>query len=241
MVTASDEKLALGLAEHLGAFDQVLASDGKCNLAGRNKASALRERFGLRGYDYIGNSAADIPVWADARKAVLVTRSRRLIEKAGRVVSIEKIITPPKSTPAHYFRMLRVHQWLKNLLVFVPAAAAHQMGNPKIVFASFVSFVAFSLCASSVYILNDLLDLESDRRHPRKKERPLAASRVPISHGVILMPLLLTASIFISVALNSLFSGILVGYFVLTLSYSLVLKRQVIVDVIMLAGFIRCG
>lgn len=236
LVTASDERLAVSFAEHLQAFDQVLASDGKRNLAGKNKAITLRERFGMRGYDYIGNSATDLPVWANARMAVLVTRSRDLVEKVKQVVEVKKIISPQKSAPADYFRMLRVHQWLKNLLVFVPAAAAHRIGQPKILFASLLAFVAFSLCASSVYVLNDLFDLESDRRHPRKKERPLAASRIPIVHGVILMPLLLMLSISISLLVNSLFLGVLVAYFVLTLSYSMVLKRQVIVDVIMLAG-----
>jgi len=236
LVTASDRRLASGFAEHLDAFDEVLASDGKLNLAGKNKASVLRERFGVGGYDYIGNSAADLPVWANARMAVIVTRSRRLISRAGRVAALNRTISPLKSTPAHYLKMLRVHQWLKNLLVFVAAAAAHQLGNPSILFESLIAFIAFSMSASSVYILNDLLDLESDRRHPRKKNRPLAAARVPIAHGVLLMPLLLIASISISVALNSLFSAILIGYFLLTLSYSMLLKRQVIVDVIMLAG-----
>lgn len=236
LVTASDEKLVTSFAKHLDGFDQVLASDGKQNLAGRRKAASLVDRFGMRGFDYIGNSSTDLPVWANARKAVVVSRSRRLIERVRLVTDIEKIITPPKSTQAGYVRMLRVHQWLKNLLVFVPAAAAHRIGEPKILIASLLAFGSFSLCASSVYILNDLFDLESDRRHPRKKERPLAAARVPIVHGVILVPLLLALSITFSSLVSHLFMGVLMGYFALTLSYSMLLKRQVIVDVIMLAG-----
>jgi 4-hydroxybenzoate polyprenyltransferase len=236
LVTASDEKLASSFAEHLQVFDQVIASDGKRNLAGKNKASTLTELYGMRGFDYIGNCAKDLPVWANARKAVVVTGSRHLVENVRQVAEIDKVISAQKSRPADYFRMLRVHQWLKNLLVFVAAAAAHRIGEPKILLDSLLAFVAFSFCASSVYILNDLFDLESDRRHPRKKTRPLAASRISILHGVILMPILLTVSIAISLSISFLFTGILVGYFVLTLSYSMVLKRQVIVDVMMLAG-----
>jgi len=236
LVTASDERLAVLLAEHLHAFDEVLASDGKRNLAGKAKAATLRERFGTLGYDYIGNSAADLPVWEGARKAVVVTRSPDLVERVKLVAQVDTIISLPKLMPADYFRMLRCHQWLKNLLVFVPAAAAHQIAQPKALFASLSAFIAFSLCASAVYVLNDLFDLESDRQHPRKRNRPLAAARIPIVHGVIFMPFLLMFSIAISIAINSLFTGVLIGYFFLTLSYSMALKRQVIVDVIMLAG-----
>jgi 4-hydroxybenzoate polyprenyltransferase len=236
LVTASDASLAMGLADHLQAFDEVFASDGRRNLAGATKASVLRERFGPRGYDYVGNSRSDLPVWANARKAILVTNSRRLIRNAEQVTEVERVIPLHRPLRSDYGRMLRVHQWLKNLLVLVPGLAAHRIGEPKILLSSLLAFIAFSLCASAVYMFNDMLDLESDRRHPRKHKRPLAAARIPITHGAILSLVFLLLSFSVASALPALFMEVLMGYFALTLAYSMVLKRKVIVDVMMLAG-----
>ncbi len=132
--------------------------------------------------------------------------------------------------------MLRIHQWLKNLLVFVPGLAAHRIGETTVFFASSAAFLAFGLCASSVYIFNDLADLENDRQHRTKYKRPLAAATVPIQHGLTLAPVLLASSFWIAATLPSLFVEVLFGYFAITLLYSMWLKRQVIVDVMMLAG-----
>jgi 4-hydroxybenzoate polyprenyltransferase len=236
LVTASDASLALGLAGHLQAFDEVFASDGRRNLGGAAKASVLRERFGPRGYDYIGNSSADLPVWANARKAILVTHSRRLIKSAEQVTEVERVIHVPRPMRVDYDRMLRIHQWLKNLLVFVPGLAAHRIGEPKVLVSSLVAFISFSLCASAIYIVNDMLDLESDRRHPSKQKRPLAAGRIPISHGATLSVVLLLSSFCIALAVRTAFMEVLLSYFALTLAYSMLLKRKVIVDVMALAG-----
>jgi len=236
LVTGSDSSLAVKLSERLQVFDEVLASDPTRNLTGAAKASVLCERFGKHGYDFAGSSLRDFSVWENARKAILVTRSEQLISKVRTVTEIDHVIRTTKLRLADYVRMLRIHQWLKNMLVFVPALAAHRVTDPTVFFSACISFLAFGLCASSVYVLNDLLDLESDRQHPRKHKRPLAAARIPISQGLLIAPVLLLASLLIAGSLPFPFLAVLAGYFAVTLSYSLFLKRQVIVDVMLLAG-----
>lgn len=236
LVTSADSSLGRGLANHLKLFDEVLSSDAQINLSVTKKTSLLRERFGVRGYDYVGHSTTDLPIWANARKAILVTNSNELVQRAKRVTEVDKVIPLSRSLISDYGRMLRVHQWLKNLLVFVPALAAHRIGEPKVFIASVLAFLSFGLGASAVYLLNDILDLESDRQHPRKQKRPLAAGRIPIVHGAALIPVLVMSALTIAVFLPIYFMAVLLGYFALTLAYSMLLKRQVIVDVMMLAG-----
>jgi 4-hydroxybenzoate polyprenyltransferase len=135
-----------------------------------------------------------------------------------------------------YLRALRLHQWLKNLLVFVPLVAAHQLGSVEGLGKGLLAFLAFGLCASAVYVLNDLLDLDADRRHPRKHRRPFAAALIPASHGAAMIPVLLLTAAALATHMPSAFGGVLATYFALTLAYSLLLKRQVVVDVLLLAG-----
>jgi len=132
-----------------------------------------------------------------------------------------------------YVQALRAHQWLKNILVFTPALAAHRFDDALV--ASILAFFSFSLSASSVYILNDLLDLRNDRAHPRKRLRPFAAGRIPIMYGVALFPALLLASLAIGFFLPKEFVLVLAGYFLLSCVYSLGLKRRMLVDVVVLA------
>jgi 4-hydroxybenzoate polyprenyltransferase len=135
-----------------------------------------------------------------------------------------------------FLRALRVHQWLKNMLVLVPLFAAHQVLDSPSLYRVFLAFLAFSLCASAVYLLNDLLDLEADRQHIRKRNRPFAAALIPIWQGLMMVPLLLGMVIFLCTHLPIAFSAVLFVYFTMTLAYSLRLKRQVIVDVMLLAA-----
>ena len=237
LATASHQRLADGLASHLGLFDDVLATEGSVNLAGENKRARLVKHFGERGFDYVGDSNADLPVWSSSRQAIIVSFGPGLANAARRIATVERVIAKPRAGFAGYLRALRLHQWLKNLLVFVPLAAAHQLTTAKGLLSGLFAFAAFSLCASAVYLLNDLLDLESDRRHIRKRLRPFAAGLIPVSHGFVLMPLLLLLSLAIAVlCLPTQFLVVLLSYFAVTLAYSLRLKRQVIVDVLILAG-----
>lgn len=235
LCTASDLSIATAIAKHLGIFAEVIASDGVTNLAGRHKAEALAQRFGRAGFDYAGNSCADLAVWQRARRAVVVNASLDLAEKAAGYCQLERVFSAPNSGSAAWFRLLRPHQWLKNLLLFVPLLAAHQITNLEIWLTLFLAFFSFSLCASSVYIANDLLDLESDRQHPRKRKRPFASGLIPVWMGVILSPLLLLCSLTAAWQVGGTFFPWLVFYFVLASAYSLRLKRLILVDCLTLA------
>ena len=234
--TATDIRVAQAIANHLGLFDEVLASDGTTNNAGANKRAALEAKYGVKGYDYAGNSAADIAVWAGARQAIVVNASDAINKRASQVATVAKVFPPQAVTLSHWLKMLRVHQYLKNLLLFVPLLAAHQIGNFQSLSTLILAFVSFSLCASAVYMANDLLDLESDRKHPRKRHRPFACAAVPIKAGVILAPLFAIASLILGLVVGAAFTAWLVVYFLLTCAYSLWLKRLALIDCLTLAA-----
>lgn len=235
LCTASDRTIAESIAEHIGLFDEVMASDGSSNLAGRNKAAALEERFGRRGYDYVGNSSADLHVWQGARRAIVVNASERLAREAGRLCEVEKEFPSPSLGLGILRRVLRAHQWLKNALLFIPLLAAHQVFNAESWIGLLLAFVSFSLCASTVYIANDLFDLESDRAHPRKRARPFASGRVPAWMGVLLAPVLFGLSLAVGSLVGPDFMFWLLVYFAVTCVYSWRLKQLVLVDCLTLA------
>ena len=235
LCTASDQSIADAIAEHLGFFDDVLASNGIVNLQGRNKAKALVDKFGEKGFDYAGNSFLDLEVWKHSRKAVLVNVSPRLVRDVTAMADVEEVFAGSNFKFTVWAKALRFHQWLKNCLLFVPLLAAHQLADGAAWMSLFLSFVAFSLCASSVYVANDLLDLETDRQHPRKCNRPFASGALPIYKGAILAPFLFLLSCGIGVYVGSDFLKWLLIYFVLTCIYSLKLKRWVLVDCMTLA------
>jgi 4-hydroxybenzoate polyprenyltransferase len=235
LCTASDRSIAQPIAEHLALFDDVMASDGGVNLAGTNKARALEKRFGEGGFDYVGNSRADVAVWAHARRAIVVNASPRILREATQQCEVEQVFPPAKIGLHALSKVLRVHQWMKNLLLFIPLIAAHQFSTIEPWLALVLAFVSFSLCASTVYIANDLLDLESDRLHPRKRARPFASGRVPAWMGVIAAPLLLAVSLLLGAHVGGSFLPWLLFYFVVTCAYSWVLKRLILVDCLTLA------
>lgn len=235
LCTASDIAIATSIAEHLGLFEAVMASDGSLNLAGRHKAEALVRRFGEAGFDYAGNSRTDLAVWRRARRAIVVNGGAALAGAAALDCPVEQVFPPPAVGIRTWGRVLRVHQWLKNILLLVPLLAGHMLGDMAALRALLLAFVAFCLCASAVYIANDLLDLESDRQHPRKRMRPFASGRVPAWMGVLLAPLLLLASYALAQRVGMAFSAWLTAYFLLTCAYSLGLKRLILIDCLVLA------
>lgn len=236
LATASNEKFAQAVADHLGLFDEVLASSDTNNLKGANKTAVLTSRYGTAGFDYVGDSEADLPVWAKARASYLVCPSRRLLDKSGHAGS-RTIVAPRRPTWRAAAKLLRPHQWAKNLLLFVPLVLSHRVLELPSFGLTVLAFVAFSLSASAVYVLNDLLDLEADRRHPTKRNRPLASGALPIPTGVLLG--FGCAACGMGTALAALpwsFCGLLAVYLVLTTAYSIRLKREPILDVFVLAG-----
>ncbi len=240
LATAGDQSVADAVAAHVGLFDEVRGSDGIVNLGGAAKAAWLAERFGPGGFDYVGDHARDLPVWARARRAITVAASPALVSRAEAQAHgpAPLHLAPPPSAGARildHLRALRPHQWLKNLLLFMPILAAH-ISSAEVWEAVTLGFIAFSLTASSVYCINDLLDLEADRAHPRKRRRPFASGAVPALHGVWMGAVLLLAGFWLAAAVSPLLFGVLTVYFGATLLYSLVLKRELVIDICVLAG-----
>lgn len=236
LATAAPEKFANAVSEHLGLFDRVVSTNDQMNLAGLAKAACLEHLFGNKGFVYAGNGRADLPVWARSGGAIIVSSSSSLLKSAATVSPVLEVIAGPKSSPRLWLRAIRVHQWLKNLLIFVALFAAHKFGDIRALQAAVLAFFAFSFCSSAVYVINDLLDLPSDRTHKRKKNRPFASGAIPIPQGVLSAAVLLVLALIICAFLTPAFAGALLGYFVLTSLYSFWLKGQVIVDVMLLAS-----
>lgn len=236
LCTASDATLAQDVAAHLGLFDDVLASDGERNLAGRRKGEALRERYGDRGFDYAGNEYRDLHIWKHARRAVVANAEPALAVAAAGCCDVERVFDARRRGLRTWVKALRLHQWLKNLLVFLPLFTSHRVLEATTTLNCVLAFFAFGLCASGVYLLNDLFDLDADRRHPRKRLRPFAAGTLPLSAGLLLAPLFALAGLALALWLSAAFAGVLACYYALTLAYSLRLKRIVMLDVVVLAA-----
>lgn len=235
LATASNEKYASQLVAHHDFFSGYLASNEHRNLSGTVKGDAISEQTSGEGFSYVGNSRKDIPVWRQAREVLLVDGEPGLIGHLKRTgISPDKVFSVP-ARPWLYLRALRPHQWAKNILIFLPAIAAHDFSAHTLTI-SIAAFFAFSLCASSVYLLNDLLDLEADRLHPRKKSRPFAAGAIDLRYGVMMIPLLLILGFTTAGGLSSNFCLVLLIYYAATVGYSLGLKKFALVDVMLLSG-----
>ncbi len=236
LCTAANERLAEQVAGHLGIFDGVLASDETVNLAGRSKADRLVECFGYQAFHYVGNEWRDLPIWRCSNGAILVSDRRSFERSLTPHVPVLQTFSPGGRRWKAVLRALRPHQWAKNALVLIPLLTAHRLGNVSALINAGLAFVAFSLCASSVYVLNDMLDLEADRAHARKSKRPFAAGDLPLATGFALVPLLLAGAALIASVLPPYFQLMLCGYYALTVAYSFVLKGLVIIDAMALAG-----
>lgn len=235
LATASAESHANAVAAHLGLFDQVLATrTPQTNLSSTRKARLLAERF-PGGFEYVGNSRDDLPVWQQAA-VVSVANASQAVRKAALAIGRTGFLADrPDQAYRPLLKAMRPHQWLKNTLVFIPALAGHRLMDAVALSQLALAFIAFCLCASSVYLLNDLLDIEADRTHPRKKLRPFAAGTLSAPAGVVCGTLLLLGAVGITQYLPWQFGAVLALYYVLTLGYSLRLKAQVVVDVMMLS------
>lgn len=237
LCTASDQSVADKIADYLGIFDEVMASNEKKNLAGRNKANELVYRFGKGGFEYAGNSFEDLHVWKHSSSAILVSANLKLVNAASKLTNISIIFQPDDfmTKLKAIFKSIRAHQWLKNILIFMPVIAAHQLSQQDNLITISIALFAFSFCASSVYILNDLLDLESDRAHPRKCNRPFASGKLSILFGVFLASTLLLLSVLLSINIGYQFLLWIAIYFIIACTYSFRLKRMVLIDCIVLA------
>jgi len=235
LCTATNERIANAVATHLQLFDNVVSSDAFHNIKGANKRKVLEKLFGLKGYDYVGNSTDDLTVWAGAQQAIVVNANQALVNKAEQTTILSKVFSPKPVKLSQFSKILRVHQWVKNVLLFVPMLAAHQIYDTQAIFTLIIAFFSFSLCASATYIINDLLDLNSDRKHPSKRYRPFAAASVPIAMGAVLVPIFVIASLALGIMVGPAFITWLVIYFILTCAYSFYLKRLALIDCLTLA------
>jgi len=234
LASASNERYVRAVAEHLGLFDGWFASSDTENLSAAKKAHRLVEAFGTGGFDYIGDAAADHPVWAVARQRVAVRASSRINAKLVALGADAIVLEPAVSTWKAWLKLLRIHQWAKNALVLVPLVTAQRFDLPALGEAT-LAFFAFSLAASGIYIVNDLVDVDADRNHPSKKHRPLAAGTVSIGHSVLVAPALIVVALILAILDRPEFVVILLVYLLLTTAYTFVLKRQMMVDVMSLA------
>ncbi|MCB1671636.1 MAG: UbiA family prenyltransferase [Gammaproteobacteria bacterium] len=235
LISASHQSLVDQVAQHLKLFDMALGSSPSENLKGRVKLQKIREISGAEDFDYAGNERSDLPIWQQAQTAIVVSGNPGLSSAASRAAQRITVFDPEIRLGPAMLRALRVHQWAKNLLLFLPLLLSHQLANTQLVLMSLAGFLSFSCCASSVYLLNDLLDLEHDRQHATKRTRPFAAGDLPLQLGLIATPSLLILAFLISVLLPWEFSLVLLGYYLLTLLYSFYLKAFAIIDVLLLA------
>jgi 4-hydroxybenzoate polyprenyltransferase/phosphoserine phosphatase len=250
LATAADTTLAERVAAHLGIFTGVLASDGTVNLAGKNKLAAFQARFG-DNFSYIGNAAPDLPLLTSCQQPMVANPLPGLSSglRRAKVVPVRTFHDRASSLKA-WLKAIRLHQWAKNILIFLPVLLAHAW-NPGLIAGSMVAFLSFGLCASATYIVNDLLDLEADRKHIKKRRRPFASGDLSAISGVAVVGLFLLASLILALLLPEVVRLIspsraldrpfgflmwLAIYAVTTSAYSFSLKRAVLVDVIVLSG-----
>ena len=235
LATAAHSSIAADVAGHLDLFDQVLATGDQDNLKGAAKLGAIQREVGA-DFVYAGDSRADLPVWRGARGAILVGASARTsgIVRGG-AVPVEREFPAHSRSLKVWLRALRVHQWLKNLLLFVPLFAAFSFLDLAKLGQLALAFVAFSLAASATYVVNDLWDLESDRAHPRKRLRPFASAQLPILHGLAVAGAALAAALALAALVSPGFLLVLLLYLALTSVYSWVLKEYMLIDVLMLS------
>jgi 4-hydroxybenzoate polyprenyltransferase len=237
LASSGGSKYGEQIAAHLGIFDSIVPIDEPGKLRDPDNVSSLAEKFGRRGFDYMGHNRDELPFWAAARQAIVVNGSDSLLAKIhNRAELTREIRTSRPNLMWSYLKALRPHQWLKNLLVFLPALAGHRVLEHGVLWHAFLAFIAFCCAASAGYVVNDLLDLPSDRRHPRKRKRPFASGTVPVAGGAAMGLILLYAAISIGLNLSKSFLALLLIYLIGTVSYSTWLKRKAIVDVLTLAG-----
>lgn len=237
LATASHVTFASRVADHLGFFDEVLASDDETNLSGTAKLARIRELLGDTPFDYAGNDHKDLAIFREAAGALLVNPAPGVRGRAVRDgCSIVAEFDEQPRRLRDYLKAMRLHQWLKNGLIALPLLLSHKFIDLAALQQTFLAFLAFGLCASSVYVLNDLLDLADDRRHPDKRHRPFASGAIPIPDGFAMASLLLAAAGLLTLLLPFQFAVVLVAYYAMTLGYSFFFKRTLLFDVIVLAA-----
>lgn len=235
LVTAAHRSIAEKVARRVGIFEDVLASDAATNLKGKRKAEALVERYGEGNFDYAGNAHADLPVWRRARRAIVVHPAAGLLPRVRHIAEIERIFPRRRAAWRALLHAIRPHQLVKNLLIVTPLMSSHSFTDAAMLRIFAVAYISFSACTSATYILNDILDAESDRLHPHKRHRPVAGGHLSIPVAFAATITLLILGVAIAYQLPPLFRFVLGAYLVATTLYSWKLKQVPIADVLMLS------
>lgn len=234
LVTGAHRDVANSVASHLGIFKSIMASNATTNNTGNTKRDGLLAAYGENNFDYIGNSRADIPAFNAASKVVVVRPDRAAARWHNNNTS--ELLEGPPSGLKVMIKAVRLHQWLKNMLVAVPFILTHEIDNLALWITVIIAFYSFSFMAGAVYLVNDMLDLAADRAHPRKRNRPLASGSLSVPNGLIMAVLLFVASIVLALFVSFDFFVILIVYVVMTTLYSFWLKKKLLIDVFTLAG-----
>jgi len=236
LCSASHSRYTSIIADHFGFFHSHYGTTPDFNLSGKNKAKFLVDMFGAKKFEYIGNSFTDLPIWEQADKAYVVTGSKRLVSKVKLINDNFLVLKTAKTPIKSFFKMIRVHQWLKNVLIFIPLFTSIIDPSFSAFILTLIGFFSFSFCASSVYILNDILDINNDRTHPRKKFRSLASGDISTPAGFLCSCFLLITSLSLGLFfLNSQFLLVLSLYFIITLFYTYSFKSIILLDCFTLA------
>lgn len=238
LVSGFDQAVAHRVFNHLGLFDELFMTSEPGAPGPVRKSDRIVTRFGAGKFDYVGDSWSDVPVFSAARLAHVSSSSPRLVARVEAHGNLGLVFPPDR--PSHITalrRALRPHQWVKNILVFVPLLAAHLYGSVDALCQAMLALAVFCVAASSVYLLNDLVDVPSDRYHPRKRQRPFAAGDLGLLTGWLLWPVLASSAMAVAyTAVNPRFAACVAAYWLLTVAYSFKLKREPVIDVLALAG-----
>ena len=235
LVTAANQRIAHAVADHLGIFSRVVASSASNNLSARHKRDELARLFGEGGFDYAGNSRDDLVVWSICRNAVVVNAGVAVASRAEKIANVEAVFPRTSSEARALVIAMRPYQWSKNLLVFVSILIAHRYNEFELLSSTIIAFLAFCLCSSAVYLINDLLDLGADRKHREKSRRPFASGQASLLYGILAIPLLLSMAAVLAILAGTFFTAVLLIYFIITLLYSFYFKRVVLLDVLLLS------
>lgn len=234
LATAANSSIADAVAEHLGLFDTVLSSSQYCNLKSTEKLIAIQQAIGTQ-FVYAGDSKADLPIWQAAQAAILVNTSNNISNTVRKSTPIEQEFPGDKLDIKLWLKAIRIHQWFKNLLLFVPLLTAFSFQDIDKLQTIILAFFAFSLTASATYIGNDLWDLDNDRAHPRKKYRAFASAQISILKGIVLAAGLFVLGLVLAINVSLNFFLMLLLYLAITITYTWVLKTYVLIDVIVLS------
>ena len=235
LVSAANQGVVDRLVSRFGIFDSAHGSSETHNLKGRNKQKFIIENFGPSAV-YAGDSRPDIHVWKGLGGAIYAGTDKAMARRLEKSGQLRADFTRPSAGAKAWLKTLRIHQWSKNFLIFAPLILAHAYRDMNATISTVLAFLILGVVASGTYIINDLSDLSSDRRHRTKKMRPLPAGRIPVWQALMVAPLLVVGGLIAAWFVQPLFALVLSLYVGLTLSYSLAFKRVALLDVFILAA-----